>query len=50
MDEISASTTTQNERSNDRQEIGPAVRMRRSARNRTQTDYYEHPITSAIIH
>ena len=50
MDDVSASTTTQNERNNDTQEIGPAAPTRRSARNRTQTEHYGHPIASAIIH
>ena len=50
MDDISASTTMQNERNNDRHEIGPAAPTRRFARNHTQTDHYGHPIASAIIH
>ena len=40
MDDISAPTTTQSERNNDTQEIGPAAPTRRSARNRTQTEHY----------
>ena len=50
MDDISAAMTTQNERNNDTQEIGPAAPVRRSARNRTQTEHYGHPVASAIIH
>ena len=37
MDDISAPTTTQSERNNDTEEIGPAALTRRSAKNRTQT-------------
>ena len=48
MDDISVSTTTQNERNNDTQEIGPAAPTRRSARNRTQTEHYGHPNALSI--